>query len=411
MTKRLFFVFWCSFCHAKARLSDWTVLLVMQGDNNLSFFMHQNIAALKKIGSTKNTNILIQWDEPFKHVTSRYKIGLNKLLDDASLPQDMGVNPGKELTAAAHWAFTTYPAKQYALILWNHGSGILDEKQDWNKSRGILYDFSSKKCLTNRALLQSLKTIQRDVLGGKSIDLIGMDACLMAMLEVAYQIKDFAKIFVASENIEYAPGWNYNSIFQKLTQSPQSYTATTLAHLVVHSFASFNTNRHAMYTQSAIDLAHISILKENVSAFASACLTAKEQKILQKCITEARATCTSFDHDHFIDLYDFYQRMEKSVANKKNLSSATLTTILNIISEGKILLKQCVINSRSGRALPHAQGLSIYFPRTQKIDRTYHATLFAQETTWPLFLQTFATTKKIPLLSNISQKESCNEAL
>ena len=44
----------------------------------------------------------------------------------------------------------------------------------------------------------------KDVLGQK-IDLVGMDACLMAMVEVAYEIKDYVNILVASQETE--PGY------------------------------------------------------------------------------------------------------------------------------------------------------------------------------------------------------------
>ncbi len=378
----------------------------MQGDNNLSFSMHQNISILKKIGSTKNTNIVVQWDEPFKHTTSRYKIGLNKLVDNASLQQDMGTDPEAELVDAARWAFTKYPAQKQALILWNHGSGILDEKHSWAKSRGILYDFSSKKCLTNEGLLRSLKKIQHDVLGGKTIDLIGMDACLMAMVEVAYQIKDFAKIFVASENIELTPGWHYSGIFQELIKDPRRHTAISLADLIVHSFASFNEKRNNLYTQSAIDLTAIAKLKENIATFASICLMARERNIIHKSIAQARRTCTEFDNGNFIDIYDFYRLIENIISSKKNLSTTTRISILNIIEEGKILFKQCILGCRNGRTFSNANGLSIYFPRTQEIHHSYQATLFAQQTSWPLFLQTFITTKKKSALTKNPQKES-----
>lgn len=397
MTTRFFFVFCCFLNQVEAALAEWTILLVMQGDNNLSYFMHNNIALLKKIGSTNNITILTQWDEPLKHTTYRYKIGKNKLLDNASLSQDMGINPELELVDAARWAFTKYPSKQRALVMWNHGSGAIDEIQGWQKHRGILYDFSSKKCLTNEGLLRSLATIQRDVLGGNKLDLIGMDACLMAMIEIAYQIKSFTNILVASENIEHTPGWHYDAIFRELTTSSQQHTASTLAHLIVRSFASFNEKRNAIYTQSAINLTNITLLKENVAAFAHACLTAPQQNILQKYISEARNTCTSFDYDRFIDLYDFYQLMQKTICSKKNLSTTTSTSLLNIIDEGKVLFKKCIIGSRTGHAFPRAHGMSIYFPLAPDLHPSYDSTLFAQETSWPLFLQKFSSTTKISL--------------
>jgi hypothetical protein len=39
------------------------------------------------------------------------------------------------------------------------------------------------------------------------LSIIGADACLMGMLEVAYEWKDRASFFVASEEIEPGDGW------------------------------------------------------------------------------------------------------------------------------------------------------------------------------------------------------------
>ena len=63
--------------------------------------------------------------EQNKNKTFRYKIAKNKLIDNASQEQDMGIDPENELIAAADWAFKKYPAKKHALILWNHGSSLL----------------------------------------------------------------------------------------------------------------------------------------------------------------------------------------------------------------------------------------------------------------------------------------------
>lgn len=370
-------------------LAEWTILLVMQGDNNLSYFLHQNIKILQQIGSTEQVNILVQWDEPLKHKTWRYKIGHKKLLDDATLNKDMGINPEAELVDAARWAFIKYPSKKRSLILWNHGTGILDEKQSWNKIRGILYDFSSKKCLTNKGLLRAMQRIQQEILAGSKIDLIGMDACLMAMLEIAFQIKDFGKIFVASENIQYSPGWNYASIGKNLIKKPQEYDQIALATLIVESFEIFNEKRNTVYTQSAIDLENIALMKNNISTFASTCLQSQEQETLTNIITTARLACTEFDNGNYIDLENFYKHITREIKKNKKISLDLKTSLLNYAENGCELIKKLVIRHVKGKTFSRSHGLSIYFPRSKTIHTSYQLTLFAQETLWPNFINRF----------------------
>lgn len=373
--------------------AEWTVLLVMQGDNNLSFAMHQNIELFQKNGSNKKLNILVQWDEPLKHTTWRYKVGNHKLIHDASLPQDMGDSPHQELIDAAAWAFKNYPAKQYALILWGHGSGSLEEKKNWKNywkhHRGILYDFSSKKCLSSTELQSALYTIQHSILGGKKLDLLGMDACLMAMVEIAFQVKDSAKIMVASQNIQYAPGWHYDEIFQNFREAADTYSPLDVAQLIVQTYSSFNQHKNGIYTESIIELSAVDSLAANIDEFASWCIKHQEAAQLIRCIKQARKKCLDFDKGHFVDLFDFYNEMESAVKKNKKLKLNKQRALLSLLQEGKRLLNVIVLGSCSGIAVSQAHGLSIYFPRDKTFHRPYLATRFAQETAWPLFLKTF----------------------
>jgi hypothetical protein len=366
--------------------AEWTILFVMQGDNNLSSAMYKNIKTLKKIGSTPDVNLLVQWDEPLSKTTWRYKIDQNKLVDDASLPQEMGADPESELVDAARWAFTNYKAKKQALILWNHGSGVLDEARGWEKMRGILYDFSSRKCLTNTGLLHAMQKIKQDVLNNKALDFFGMDACLMAMVEVAYQIKDFATLLVASENIEYTPGWDYKTIIRQLINNAPRFEGRHLADLVVKSFRKFNIKRNSNYTQSAIMLDQIPALKDNLNAFALACL-GQQDALLKKYVAQARTACAEFDNGNFMDLYDFYQKcITICTANRR---TAIYPQIVALAADGCALIDQAIAVHTKGSTYRNVRGLSIYFPRGKELHASYNGTLFAQETVWPLFLQNF----------------------
>ena len=62
-----------------------------------------------------------------------------------------------ELLRFVHWAVKNYPARRYALVIWNHGHG-------WEKSprppyRGISYDDSSGKGISTEALGEALGKI------------------------------------------------------------------------------------------------------------------------------------------------------------------------------------------------------------------------------------------------------------
>src|SRR2546421_5341493 len=82
----------------------------------------------------------------------------------------------------------------------------------------IAYDDSSADCLDNRELKRVLQSAHQAL--GRKVDLVGMDACLMTMLEVAYQIRDHAQILVGSEEVEPGDGWPHDRILRDLTPRP-----------------------------------------------------------------------------------------------------------------------------------------------------------------------------------------------
>ncbi len=85
------------------------------------------------------------------------------------------------------WGTRTCPAQKYALVLWDHGGGagtglIIDELFDDD----MMYLYELRQALAD---------------GGAHFEAVVIDACLMANLETAWSLKDYANWMVASEEI------------------------------------------------------------------------------------------------------------------------------------------------------------------------------------------------------------------
>ncbi len=106
---------------------------------------------------------------------------------------------------------TTYPAEKYLLDIWNHGGGWRDpdENEELNDIRKpICWDDESDvggqhDTLYMNEVQQAIKNALSSA-GKAKIDIIYMDACLMQMVEVAYEMKNYCTYLVASE--ETVPG-------------------------------------------------------------------------------------------------------------------------------------------------------------------------------------------------------------
>jgi hypothetical protein len=100
---------------------------------------------------------------------------------------------------------------------------------------------------------------------GQPLDLLGMDACLMSNLEVAYQARSYVKYIVASEENEPNDGWPYDRVLRTLAEQPDTPTAELAARIVHQYVASYVERNHpGDVTQAALDLAQVDLLTEQL---------------------------------------------------------------------------------------------------------------------------------------------------
>jgi hypothetical protein len=213
--------------------------------------------------------------------------------------------------ATAKWLFQQYPAERYGLVLWSHGTGwepaeieeVAKEarpeaetdpaeskerasapgsralfhstlrmilKPDKPSERAILFDDGTGHSHDTLELARVVDSIVKTV--GQPIDLLGMDACLMATLEVGYQLRNSVCYIVASEELVPGHSWPYGNIFGKLRDRPDS-TPAELAALVVKEYTDYYTANPPSagdVTNVALDLRQIEKLSVPVSDLASA---------------------------------------------------------------------------------------------------------------------------------------------
>jgi hypothetical protein len=423
----IFLLFLCA--RILCEQAEWSILVIIQADNNLASLVNYNIKDMIKgvFKDSSDVNILVQFDKPNSVKTWRYKINKGVAVEADSLNSEMGVNPAKELITAAKWVKTKYPAKHYGVILSNHGTGIEDYKgiissklwlevpgiQEYFNERGILYDDSQSTCLTNKGLLTACAGMSQ--VFGKKIDLLGMDACLMAMLEIAYQIKDYAEILVASEQVEPVSGWNYSGFILPLTQTPTAVDNIMLAKKIVDSYDCFYKKHKSDlgYTLSAIKLDSIEKLKQNVDNVIRSIYACKQilPDETRKMVIKSRNVSKSFFIKSYIDIYSFYvalldwlpktkpksELILDKVAHKKAKTNKeyqdALDCLKGFLAEGFAIIDDVVIANAADLSMKNANGVSIYYPPTNRrlssIHLSYHKTQFAKSSLWLKFIREF----------------------
>ena len=417
---------------------NWTFLTYMAADNDLYPFADRNIEQMCAIGSNENVNILVHLDirkssnvqlnSTKKKVTKRLLINKKKI---QQIGPDLCMDSGKAETLmdAAKWAIMEFPSDHLAISLWNHGSGALNPKgriinpvelfyydpatsminldrsiafleyvtqQNENGRRGVCFDETTGNYLDDQKLVQAFREIMR-LRGGKKVDLVTFDACLMASIETCKILAPYADYMTGSEEVELGTGYPYNAILNPLAQGPISP-----ADFARHIVATYHTFYHQItrdYTHSSFDLSKAPSVFTCVENFATALKEAfvvGQSYEIYEAISKSRRpySCTHFEEPSYIDLGHFCSNMLKNLEDLKNTQKAgspLFTLALSIQTHCHTCLdaiRSLVISNVTGNNLAAAQGISIYFP-LDMIHPSYPYTEFGKDSKWLSFLNTY----------------------
>ncbi len=208
---------------------EWTVIVFMNAKNDLAQsqmlglsgkWAEKDIAEMKKVGSTDKVNVVVDYGTAGKG-DKRMLIGKGGLLSSGETvySQDPNADMGdyKRVIDFVKWSKTTFPAKHYMLVLWNHGLGWIDPvmkpQAAGGAAKGILFDDETKNYVRTRQLGEILRQ-------SGYVDVFAMNACLMQMAEVAYEVKDNVGLIVGSEETMLAYGFDYESLLNFINANP-----------------------------------------------------------------------------------------------------------------------------------------------------------------------------------------------
>ncbi len=407
---------------------QWTFMVYMAADNDLRAFAANNIKQMATIGSNENINIAIHLDirlNDNQKVTRRYYIDKDKIhhMNHDADTQRMDSGDPQTLISFCEWAIKNYPAQNYALILWNHGTGFLDPKYykminpaelfifnplinkfELDRSieyldlfnyadldqRGICFDSSTGNYLTNQKLEFALHEICTNHIHGK-FKLIGFDACLMSMLEVANFIKLYGETMVGSQEVELGAGWNYAHVLQPFATAGMVIDAHDFAAHIVHAYQLSYHKITDDFTQSALDLRKLPLLEQTIDLIGKLlleCLQKQQNSTVHDAIhaSRNRKACTHFDVSSYLDLHHLLSNLQSHLPKiRLNSRSNLIQQLTNALTEGKKIIEEVVIANKCGKKYKNAKGISIYFP--DHIQPSYLTSRFATENGWATFLR------------------------
>ncbi len=377
------------FAHAQGVVEkDWTLLVFLNGNNNLDSFGKDDMNEMEKVGSTDRINVVSQWASYSRRTTQRIYVQKDSNTQQVTSPvlQDMGlVDMGsvEELISFVKWGMENYPAKHYFIDIWNHGNG-------WQKNaldtifKDISYDDFSGNRITTEELGVAMADIKTFL--GRNVDVLGFDACLMAMAEIGAEVAASTDYMVGSEDLEPGAGWPYDDFLAKANEGnvykdPKSLNAD-LVKTYVDSYSGGSQGSRSV-TLAAHDLKAL----RNMYAAFSNLATALNQVAASNpdALTSAIRSTLGFYGSDYKDLGHFLV----------NLQTRSLGIDADVIQSAATQLKSVVTSNLATGQFAEAQGLSVWIPSYASSwssygDR-YKKFVFDQETGWSKWIETLAS--------------------
>lgn len=374
----------------------WSILTYMAGDNNLSPEGLADVIEMEKAGSSDLSNVIVEMDAHTEDFQGSYRweitpkdprtnTGPRKVMQQIK-EQDSG-DPNT-LKSFLTWGKELYPAEKHVVVLWNHGSGFrlrgggryLTSPRAGTERAGIRKPLFSRSPLLGK-LTDAAKNILSDDMTRNSVDMIelgnalgeagfvdnnkidilGFDACLMNMLEVAYEMRNFAKFIVGSEELEPGKGWPY-TLDVELFNKAEGNSPEEIVQKLVKNYGDFYnqpSERHQWpITQSAIDLSHIEGLAECMGGFGNALAATLPGAMpkLSEIREQVQYYAASADYDDYCDLVDFANLCMTNM-DDENVKAAAK----EVISNAKNVVKAEV---HYGDDVSRSYGLTCWCPET-----------------------------------------------
>ena len=378
--------------------ASWTLLVYMAADNHLSESIDGKLSRvdvalglMMTATSSNDVNVIVEVVSVGGKM-QRYKIEQGVKLPLGPEPPPI-VNTGlpQPLTDFIDFGTARYPSTNVAFILWSDGDGVIDWGVENDAiaikpnpavvggtcATGFSNHFASYLTTTELASALAGSAYCKS---GKQIAVVAFDACLMGMIEIAYQLRASASFMLACE-IELLGALPYSAMISELVEKPGTDPrAFTLG--IVKKFAAAapaGTNS----SLAAVDLSLVAAAAVAWGGLVNAMST--------NVVADARTkTPGIYDGGCFVDFTMFLTKLAQAGVPQSGVDTVLLSLANAVIDK-----------TVTGPGLPGYGGVSLYYPNmaflakvtslafassVAKNLRTYQELAFPSDTGWGALL-------------------------
>lgn len=369
----------------------WTFLLYMAADNNLEGDGITDFNEMEQVDYGEDANLLVLFDRSENYDatngnwtdTRLYRISKdeqqNKTLiaserldcEELGLKKDGAteLDMANPLTMSGFLSFARrcYPAENYALIIWGHGTGWRSSELPAEPYRAVAIDSASSSYMTISQMRQAIS----EGMGGEKISVIGFDTCFGVCLESAYELSSCAKYMVGTPALVPESGWNYTDLFTDFLAGKK--TVTSFMEAACSQFKkSYKNYTYAAF--SCINLEKIPELVNQLSLYAkslAASIKTKDDRdkvfsvFTEKCVSYC---AVSYPSDFYVDLKDLLSFMDSNDRKSRLVRS----------------LNDCLVSSWSASGRTASLGLFFCVYQSSGVIQASHPSMYTNGSRDPL---------------------------
>ena len=396
----------------------WNVLIYMAADNNLKEECMFALTEILKAGATPGIDVIAQFDSgdaitQFDFSKLPKNIGKydRKTLEVGKIAETILSDPKAILNVSDTQMLNDFlsqrlgkPEDQHynMIILSGHGSGAVGD---------FLANTNPPSALSIPGLKLALESACEQI--GRKIDVLGMDSCLMSMIEVCYELRNEIDFLIGAEGFERSTGWPYLEILEVLKSNLKVLAEDSEASLeeltgaIVSEYVRYYFPYHL--SGVSVDLAacdlrdsnNVDTLKAFINRLAEALRDNLDDQRVKNAVLVAHWKAQSYKFEQYVDLWDFCHLLRSDLLNGvygeddpgsdwDKVKSAIESACWDVMTAVEAIAKY---SCYSGAAFQHSHGLSIYFPWAKSdLDRDlehYRKLAFAKATQWDEFLEVY----------------------
>ena len=225
----------------------------------------------------------------------------------------------------------------------------------------------------------------------KKIDLIGFDACYMALFEVVYELHQYCNYVIASQECEDKEGWNYHEIGQLLRTHTEPYLSAR--HIAIRHDRIQHQRGLDRYSLSVFDSQHVPAM---AAALDDLCTELVQHMETNKCVIQALCAVRTRLHKmsgvpFYVDLLECVDELliEINTLARTPQLNRLVQTLLSVRETHALMMAVSV----HGPLCARLKGCSVYFPYAH-IDTSYNGSFVAKHS-WYSFLEAFVSDRTL----------------